>query len=148
MPVNQPPITQEDPVRSSWDLEVATLVNRLEQLVQQLETDVTALEDAPAPVPAPAGFTIVNDMDVEPDDPIVDLRSGGFFLATAPAGTPLTIDFPAGTLYDLTAGDFAAGTEIAVAAGGNSALVLNVSPNPVTLTNGRPVMVTLSYRFT
>ena len=44
MPINQPPISKEDIVRSSWDLEATQLINRLEQLVIAQEQTITGLQ--------------------------------------------------------------------------------------------------------
>jgi len=44
MPINQPPISPEDIVRSSWDLEATQLINRLEQLVIAQEQTITTLQ--------------------------------------------------------------------------------------------------------
>ena len=41
MPVQQPPITQGDPVRSSWDLEVTQLINQLEQQLSSIPATVS-----------------------------------------------------------------------------------------------------------
>ena len=44
MPVNQPPINRDDPIRSSWDLETTQLVNRLEQEILELRGALEALQ--------------------------------------------------------------------------------------------------------
>ena len=43
MPINQPPIDNDDPIRSSWDLETTQLVNRLEQEILTLQQQLAAL---------------------------------------------------------------------------------------------------------
>ena len=49
MPVSQPPITPDDPVRSSWDLEITQLVNRLEQQLQNLGGTQTIVQESISP---------------------------------------------------------------------------------------------------
>jgi len=45
MPINQPPVERDDPIKASWELELTQLINQLEQQLLSLQARVQELED-------------------------------------------------------------------------------------------------------
>lgn len=77
MPINQPPITPGDPVRSSWDLEATNLINQLEQRLNLLTDTPTETSTGGGVVSSVDTSGVLNlNNGVLSNDPVVTTVNG------------------------------------------------------------------------
>ena len=82
MPINQPPIDTENPVRSSWDLEVSYLVNRLEQDLRVIQEGTTTGTVTGQDSTEPYDDTALRDRVTVNETNITNLQATDGFLQT------------------------------------------------------------------
>ena len=88
MPVSQPPITPDDPVRSSWDLEITQLVNRLEQQLQNLQVpDTSVVQDVDE-----SGILNLNDGTLSSDPVVTSLNGQSGAVVLTPTGQAVSLN--------------------------------------------------------